>query len=183
MTQRQRKKDDEILRALTVLEDADVTEADAAFQALARRLPKPSPRPGFAARVMYAVQQAPLPAGRVALEARPSLPLLVGAAALAGVAALWVAFLLAPVALPIFARVFTFAVQACLLFIPPLTAGLDFWALISTIARALSEAATSPEMLTVLAAITSVGALSFGALTRLLSSQEESPHGITSLCI
>lgn len=185
MTDTQRKKDDEILQALDLLQDADVTEAeaDAAFHTLARRLPKPLPRASFAARVMYAVQQAPLPAGRVALISRPPRRLFVGIGAMASVAALWVALLLAPVTLPIFARVFAFAVQASLLVIPPLTAGLDVWAVISTAAQTIAEALTLPEMLSALAVVTSVGVLSLGALARVISSQQESTNGITSLCI
>lgn len=185
MTEKQRESHDEILRALTALEDADVSEseADAACQAIARRLPAHSPRAGFAARVMYAVHQAPLPAGRLPLTARPSLPRLLAAAAIAGIAALGVAFLAVPVVLPIFARVFTLAVQVCLLFIPPLTAGLDVWAVISTAAQAIAEALTLPQMLSALAATTAVGVLSFGALARLISSQEESTNGITTLCM
>jgi len=175
---KQREQDDEILRALTVLEDADATEseADAAFQVLVRRLPKQSARTGFAARVMYAVHQAPLPAGRLALKAKPSVPLLVGAATLTGIAALWAAVLLASLIAPFFARVFASAVQVSLLFIAALTAGLDVWAIISTAAGAVTQAATSAEMLSVLAAITSVGVLSFGALTRLLSSRAAEPQ-------
>src|SRR5947209_5993248 len=99
MTEKRRGSNGEIERALQVLDSFSIGEneendgnVDAAFRTLIELLPEKLPRRDFSNRVMSALRNSPLPAGRRKLRARQpkvSAGLVGVAAAAAFCAALW----------------------------------------------------------------------------------------------
>jgi hypothetical protein len=171
-----RRRHDELLLALDALEPDDLAEAraEAAARALFRQGARPAPRAGFRARVMDAISQAALPAGRRRLARRPSF--LSVAAVSAAVAAAGIGFLvfLFPAVGPLPARAAALAVETALVFVTSASVGINLWELGATVARAATAVAIAPDVLSLLAGITAIGALSFAVLTRLLDPQQES---------
>jgi hypothetical protein len=170
--------DDELDRALTILDrpDADEGAVDAAFDTLVSLSPSPAPSPGFARRVTLAVRKAPLGAGRRPLaEPLPDWSR-VAALAVAAPAVAWGAVAaFGSLGAYILARIVEFFVQAGLSVLASLNTALRVWRAVVTVAAALADAIASPAVGTVLTATALVSGLSLIALVRLLSTEQESP--------
>jgi hypothetical protein len=173
MTEKRRDIDEEIERALQILDGASANESDAdvdaAFRTLVQVLPETSPRHDFSNRVMAVLRDVPLPAGRRKLRARNHWPFmgLVGvAAAVAFCAASW-----ATGFTQLFvARTLLAIVQGSVLAIRLGSFMLQTWRWTGPALRALTAIIGSTEMLSVLVVMTLLSALTLAALTRVLSS-------------
>jgi hypothetical protein len=173
MTEKRGEFDEEIEKALQILDNASINESDrevdGAFRTLVRVLPQAAPRHDFSHRVMAAVRREPLPAGRRNLRAGHSNALtgLVGAAAVAAIfAALWamgVAQVLVMRALLIIVQGSVFAIRV-VGFMP------EAWRWLDLTLRALTAIIGSTEMLSVVLIMTLLAVFTLAALTRVVAS-------------
>jgi hypothetical protein len=169
--------DDELNRALAVLERSDADEAavDKAFETLVSSLAAPVPSGDFARRVTLAVRRAPLGEGRRPL-ARPLADWSrVAALAAAAAAVAWgVVAGIGPFGAYTLARIVEFFVRAGLSVLVSLSTALRVWDAVLTVAAALTESLASPAVGLALTATAMVSGLSLIALVRLLSTEQES---------
>ena len=170
--------DDELTRALAVLERSDADEAavDTAFETLVSGLADPPvPSRDFARRVTLAARQAPLGEGRHPL-ARPLADWFRGAAlAAAAAAVVWGSVAgIGPFGAYTLARIVEFFVRAGLSVLVSLNTVLRVWSAVLTVAAALTEALASPAVGLALTTTAMVSGLSLIALVRLLSTEQES---------
>jgi hypothetical protein len=173
MTEKRGEFDEEIEKALQILDNASISESDrevdGAFRTLVRVLPQAAPRHDFSHRVIAALRREPLPAGRRRLRAAHSkvITALVGPAAVASIfAALWamgLAQVLVKRALLIIVQgsVFTIRVVG---FMP------EAWRWLGLALRALTAVIGSSEMLSVFLVMTLLTVVTLVALTRVVSS-------------
>jgi hypothetical protein len=173
MTEKRGEFDEEIEKALQILDNASISESDrevdGAFRTLVRVLPQAAPRHDFSHRVIAALRREPLPAGRRRLRAAHSkvITALVGPAAVASIfAALWamgLAQVLVKRALLIIVQgsVFTIRVVG---FMP------EAWRWLGLALRALTAIIGSSEMLSVFLVMTLLTVVTLVALTRVVSS-------------
>jgi len=169
--------DDELSRALSVLDQPDADEAavDAAFRTVVSMSAPPRPSSDFARRVLMAARRAPLADGRRPLAGRPADWLGMAALAVAAAALAWGALAAAGVAgAPAVVRVVGFFVRGALWVLAPLGTVLRLWGSTVTLATALAEALASPPVVTAVTATALVSGLSLIALIRLLSTEQES---------
>ena len=169
--------DDELPRALAILERSDADEAavDTAFETLVSGLAAPVPSRDFARRVTLAVRQAPLGEGRRPL-ARPMADWpRVAALAAAAAAVVWGSVAgIGPFGAYTLARIVEFFVRAGLSVLVSLNTVLRVWSAVLTVAAALTEALASPAVGLALTTTAMVSGLSLIALVRLLSTEQES---------
>ncbi len=180
MTGNPRDRDEEIERALDILDAAgseeNGKEIDAAFQTLVRLLPPVSPRHGFSERVVTAVRSAPLPAGRRKLRARSpvGVAVLTGAAVAAAVGgALWAM----PFIQLFIAQIFLSFIRGSVLAIRSVSFVPGVWKWMDLTTRALTAIIGSTEMLSVFAAVTLLSLLNLAALARLVSASRPERSG------
>jgi hypothetical protein len=169
--------DDELNRALTILDrpDADEGAVDGAFETLVSLTTAPAPSTGFTRRVMLAVRKAPLGEGRRPLAALLPNWARVAARAAAASAVLWGAVaVFGPLGAYTFARIVEFFVRAGLWVLVSLNTALRVWRAIVTVAAALADALASPAVGMMLTATALACGLSLIALVRLLSTEQES---------
>jgi hypothetical protein len=176
MTEKRRGMNEEIEQALQVLDsfssgenDENDRKVDAAFRTLIEVLPEKLPRGDFSNRVMSALRNSPLPAGRRKLRARrPKAGAgLVGVAAAAGFCvALWTTGFVQPfVARGVLAIVQNIVLATRLVSFMPQT-----WRWVGLAVRALAAIIGSTEMLSVLVIMTLLSVLTFAALARVVAS-------------
>ncbi len=173
MTEKRRETDEEIEKALQILDSASVDESDrdvdGAFRTLVRVLPQAAPGHDFSHRVMAAVRREPLPAGRRKLRAGHSKVItgLVGTAAAALIfAALWaIGF-----AQVLVTRTLLTVVQGSVLAIRLVGFMPEVWRWVGLALRALTAIIGSTEMLSVFLIMTLLSVLTLAALTRVVSS-------------
>ena len=178
MTEKWRDSEEDIERALDILETvgSDKTDAqiDGAFRTLVGLLPPTSPRHGFSERVITAVAHAPLPAGRRKLHSRrpARIAAVIGtAAALAFAALLWAIPLLG-----LLAQVFVVLVHGGVAAIRWVSLIPEAWRWMDLTARPLVEVMGSMQMLSLFAAVTLLSFVVLAALQRVVSASR--PVGI-----
>jgi len=176
MTEKRHEPGDDLLRALEILNAADTgddddPEIEAAFRTVARLLPSASLRQDFSRRVIAAIHEVPLSAGRRKLRSRRRaiITTLTGAAAAAVTGTvLWTTgFLQIPVA-----EIFLFVIQSGTLAVRSVTFMVDMLRFVDRAARVLTAVLTSREMLSVVGTAAFLSVFSVAALKRLVSSSQ-----------
>jgi len=148
-------------------------EAERALVEALRALPRPEPRPGFAARVLARVEP-PSWFARTGVRAALAAAAVLAALSLAVVpaAAAPIVGLVGPGGLlHLFADGFTGLALR-------LGSGLDLWRTLATIADALAAAALRPPVALLLLSQLALAALALDRLAALARSRRSTPHGI-----
>jgi hypothetical protein len=181
MTEKRREIDEEIERALEILDSTLVEdqghvenepELDTAVRKLIHLLPETLPSKDFSNRVMIAAGRVPLPAGRRRLGARNSRRIgavTAAAVALAISAALWsTGFAQLAVA-----RTFLALVQSSLSAIRFVSLILPAWRWIAVTVEAVMEATASTQMLSAVFIMMVLSVLPLMGLRHLVSSSSK----------
>jgi hypothetical protein len=167
---------DAVRRALDAVNQpdgsADHDQAlDAAFEILVPLADVPARSEGFSRRVMLAVGQAPLPAGRVPLATRRPAWQMIGGLGAAAAAVAWAALAaFGRSAAPMLIALFVRAGFSC---IASMKVVLQLWVTAATAGGALAQALVLPELVLALTALTLVGMLSMRGLMHFLSIEQE----------
>jgi hypothetical protein len=173
MTEKRRELDEEIEKALQILDSASVDEndrdVDGAFRTLVQVLPQAAPQHDFSQRVMAAVRREPLPAGRRRLSASHS-KVLTGLVGTASVAAIFAALWAMGLAQVLVTRALLTIVQGSVLAIRLVGSMPEAWRWAGLALRALTAIVGSTEMLSVVLIMTLLTVFTIAALTRVVAS-------------
>lgn len=178
------ERDDDRARTWLVTEQRDDEEADAAFGAVFTAMPRLDPSPTFARRVARTARRlVKAPTARRApwiLRAPGGITRAAAAAGLAAVAIVIVYFAATAIGSLLATRLpqlVTGATQAFIWLMVAVDSGLDLWAIVARVGRALGSAAATPGMTVGLIVIEVLGGAALFALYRLLASEQEPDRG------
>lgn len=163
-----RKLNNDIESWLRAERTGDRDQADFAFGALLASLPRLSPTPGFAERVMWSIQPAP----SVALSTSLTWGWKMATALALVLAGLSTAFLPAvrwlPIGRPSFSGVFQTITQAMIGVAEWLETGLATWAFLAGFSRTLGVVVATPQVASAILVTALVGAVALYTLNHLL---------------
>lgn len=146
-------------------------EAEAAFEAIWRSMPRESGGADLEARIWRATRRT-----RIARRARALLRSLAAVAAVLGVSALVLygaTSLLVTLGGRMLSGLITWLMRGLVWVTLAFTEGLDTWAVLARIGAAVSDAVTTPRATTALVLIELVGALAFYVLNRVLARENK----------